>query len=369
MKDMDMYLKLDLQLFSQEKTEEATPKKKSEARKEGQIPQSKEIGLAAAIIATFAGLRIFGKWMLDNIMGFTINTIKNHSLNPEIFNQEGIVSLAMSSLMTLGMVVAPVALISMAIGLVTSYLQVGVLFTTKTLAWKLSRLNPIEGFKRMFSKRSVVELIKSLFKIGVLGYIVYSYILDEIPNILTSVELEIGQMAAYLGELVFAIAMRIGLALFIMAALDYLYQRYDHNKKLMMSKQEIKEEHKQSDGNPQIKSKIKEKQRQMAMQRMMQEIPSADVIITNPTHYAVGIKYDKDLYDAPYIIAKGQDNLAQKIKEIAKEHKIPVVENKPLARSLYANAEIGQMIPEELFQSVAEVLAYVYSLNKKGVRR
>lgn len=361
-------MKLNLQLFSQEKTEEATPKKKSEARKEGQIAQSKEIGLAAAIVTTFAGLRIFGKSMLDGIIRFTVTTIENYSLNPDVFNSEGIVNLGMSSMMTLGIVVAPIALISMITGLIISYAQVGFLLTTKTLEWKLSRLNPIEGFKRIFSKRSLVELLKSLFKIGVLGYIVYSYILNEIPNILISIELEVGQLAAYLGELVFAIAMRIGLALFVMAIFDYIYQRYDQNKNLMMSKQEIKEEHKQSDGNPQIKSKIKEKQRQMAMQRMMQEIPSADVIITNPTHYAIGIKYDKDLYDAPYIIAKGKDNVAQKIKEIAKENNVAIVENKPLARNLYANAEIGQMIPEELFQSVAEVLAYVYSLNKKGVK-
>lgn len=355
---------INLQLFSGEKTEEATPKKKRDAREKGQVFQSKEINTAIVLIAVFFGLKTFGHYMLNNLLGFTKIMYGNYLFDENVFTIEGMTLIFYKITITTAMVVLPIAAIALVGGVLLSYAQVGFLFTTKSIEPKLSKMNPIEGFKKLFSKKSLVELIKSFIKIFLVGYVIYSYITDQIVKILTLPNAEVGGIVAFLGESVISIAYRAGMVLFVMAFFDFLFQRWSHNKDLKMSKQEVKEEHKQSDGDPQVKAKIKEKQRQMAMSRMMSEVPEADVIITNPTHYAVAIRYDKEISDAPYVLAKGQDLVAQKIKEIAKEEEITIVENKLLARTLYSDVEIGQVIPQDLYQSVAEILAYVYGLNK-----
>ncbi|AFS78591.1 flagellar biosynthetic protein FlhB [Gottschalkia acidurici 9a] len=360
---MNFNYRINLQLFSGEKTEAPTPKKRSDAREKGQILQSKEISTAIVLILVFWGLRKFGHHMLNYLMGFTKSTYKNYLFDEGIFTAEGIKILFYKIIITTVIVVIPITIIALVTGLVITYMQVGFLFTTKTLEIKLSKLNPIEGFKRLFSKRSIVELIKSLIKIFIVGYVVYNYALKEIVNIINLPDSDIGSIVAYLGDTVVNLAFKAGTVLVVMAAFDYLYQWWDYEKNLKMSKQEVKEEHKQAEGDPKIKSKIKEKQRQMAMSRMMSEVPNADVIITNPTHYAVAIKYEKDLYQAPYVLAKGQDLIAQNIKKLAGENDVPIVENKILARALYSDVEIGHIIPEELYQSVAEILAYVYNLK------
>ena len=363
MKHKDSY-HINLQLFDGEKTEDASPKKKQDAREKGQVFQSKEINTAIVLIAVFYGLKTFSHFMLDSLMGFTKTVYGNYLFDDGVFTTEGITLMFYKITITTATVVLPIAAIALISGVVLSYAQVGFLFTTKPMEPKLSKLNPIEGFKKLFSKKSVVELIKSFIKIFLVGYVIYSYITDEIVNIISLPNANVGGIVAFLGDSVMSIAYRAGLVLFVMAFFDYLFQRWSHNKELMMSKQEVKEEHKQSDGDPQVKSKIKEKQRQMAMSRMMSDVPEADVIITNPTHYAVAIKYDREISDAPYVLAKGQDLVAQKIKDIASEQDITIVENKPLARTLYADVEIGQVVPQDLYQAVAEVLAYVYGLNK-----
>lgn len=355
---------INLQLFSGEKTEEATPKKKSDAREKGQVFQSKEINTAIVLIALFYALKTFGHYMLNYLLGFTTTMYGHYLFDEGVFTTEGIKLMFYKIVITTAMIVVPITTVALITGLILSYAQVGFLFTTKTLEFKLSKLNPVEGFKKLFSKKSLVELLKSLVKIFVVGYVIYSYALAQIVTIINLPDVNVGGIVAYLGKAVVSIALRAGGVLFVMAVFDYMYQRWSHNKELKMSKQEVKEEHKQSDGDPQIKSKIKQKQREMAMSRMMADVPQADVIITNPTHFAVAIKYDREISDAPYVLAKGQDLVAQNIKKIANENDVVIVENKVLARTLYSNVEIGYAIPEDLYQAVAEVLAYVYGLNK-----
>jgi flagellar biosynthesis protein FlhB len=213
---------------------------------------------------------------------------------------------------------------------------------------------------------AIVELAKSIFKIVVIGYIAYSYLMGERNNIINTMNLDPLNIAIYIGSTSINVAIRICVALILMSALDYAYQWWEYEKNLRMSKQEIKEEYKQVEGSPEVKSKIKQRQRQISMKRMMQQVPKADVIITNPTHFAVAVKYDAKVSDAPIVIAKGQDFIALRIKEVGKENKIEIVENKPLARNLYDTVDVGQAIPPELFQAVAEILAFVYSLKGKG---
>ncbi|KNF08831.1 flagellar biosynthetic protein FlhB [Gottschalkia purinilytica] len=360
---MSLDFKINLQLFSEEKTEKATPKRRREAREKGQVLQSREINSAIILIFVFLALKMFGYGILNKTMAFTVNTIKDYASGSGTITMTEVSNIMLKSVVTLFIIVGPIALVALVVGVATSYMQVGFLFTMKSIEFKLSKLNPIEGFKRLFSKRSIVELIKSFIKIFLIGYVIYSYGIKQVVKILNLMDNNVQGITKYLGDTVTNVAFRAGGVLVVLAAFDYLYQWWDYEKNLKMSKQEIKEEFKQTDGNPQIKSKIKEKQRQIAMRRMMQDVPKADVIITNPTHYAVALKYDKDLYDAPYVLAKGQDLVAQKIKDIANDNSIPIVEDKPLARTLHATADIGQVIPEELYQTVAEVLAYVYSLK------
>lgn len=361
---MKFKYRINLQLFSsEEKTEKPTPKKRKEAREKGQVLQSKEINSALILIFTFLALRIFGKYMYENLIMFTTSMFTQYGQMVDLFTIKGISNLFLKMILVTVMVSGPIIAMAFIIGGASSLVQVGFLFTTKTLEFKLSRLNPIEGFKRIFSKKSIVELAKSMIKIVVVGYVVYSYMIKQFPSIINLTGMSINVTVKAIGQNAFNIAIRAGGVLVVLAAFDYLYQWWDHEKNLKMGKQEIKQEYKQTEGNPQIKSKIKEKQRQIAMRRMMQDVPKADVIITNPTHFAVALKYERDRFDAPYVIAKGQDLIAQNIKKIGANNLVPIVENKPLAQSLYKSSEIGDIIPEDLYQAVAEVLAYVYGLN------
>jgi flagellar biosynthetic protein FlhB len=216
----------------------------------------------------------------------------------------------------------------------------------------------------MFSKNSLVELIKSIFKIIIIGYFIIRFLKQEMAQLPKLIYADIFVALHTVSLLIFSLAFQICEVLLVLAIIDYIYQKWQHKDSLKMSKQDVKEEAKQSEGDPQIKAKIKQKQRAIAMQRMMQEVPKADVIVTNPTHFAIALKYEKGMM-APVVIAKGQDLIAQRIKTIAKEARVAIVENKPLARALYATAEIGDVVPKELYKSVAEVLAYVYRLKKK----
>lgn len=362
----DIKYKLNLQLFGdEEKTEKGTPKKKKDSREKGQVLKSTEITSALLLISTFVGLKIFGRYMYDNILKFTNHVFTEYNNIEDFFTIKGINLMFLEIILITAQIVAPVIAIAVLIGLISNYMQVGFLFTTKNLGMKLSRINPIQGFKKMFSVKTLVELVKSLVKIFVVGYVIFSYILKEIQDIDKLFDMGINAIITYLGNATFGIVLRATGVLAVIAVIDYIYQWWEYEKNLKMSKKEVKEEHKQVEGDPQVKSKIKEKQRQMAMARMMQDVPKADVIITNPTHYAIALKYDKEKCDTPFMIAKGMNLIAENIKKIASESSIPMVENKPLAQALYNNLEIGDIIPEELYQAVAEVLAYVYGLKEQ----
>lgn len=359
-------LKFNIQLFAGEKTEKATPKRKREAREKGQVLQSKEINSALVLIFAFMTLNFLSSFWVKNIMEFYKETISYSTNVDSLFTYRNIVVLTKDTAIIILKMALPILMISLIVGLLCSYIQVGFLFTTKTLSFKLDRINPISGFKRLFSLKSIIELIKSLLKTFILIYITSTYLMGEYSNILKVFDMDIVLTIKYLWRVVFNLVLRSTIALFILAILDYLYKKWEFEKELMMTKHEVKEEYKQTEGDPLIKSKIKEKQRQVSMRRMMQDIPKADVIITNPTHYAIAIKYDTEQDEAPQVIAKGKDLIAQNIKKVAKENSIPLFENKPLAQSLYNAVEIGDFIPPDLYQAVAEVLAYIFSLKNNN---
>ena len=261
--------------------------------------------------------------------------------------------------------IAPIILIAYVVAFVSDLVQVKWKPTSKLLKPKFSKLNPLNGFKRIFSANSLMELLKSLLKLILIGAIVYSYLQDKWQNLFLLYNIPLMQAIQMTGELVTDLGIRIAIVYILIAAADFIYQKVKFAKDMRMTKQEVKEEYKQQEGDPQVKGKIRQKMREVSQRRMMQALPQADVVITNPTHYAVAIKYDPEVADAPIVLAKGEDYLAHKIKEIAKENKIEIVENKPLARMLYANVEVGGQVPPELYQAVAEVLAFVYHLQGK----
>ena len=352
----------DLQLFAGEKTEEPTAKRKADARKKGQVGKSQEINAAFVLLAGFMVLKVLGGNAVAEIMNYSTYIYGN--LNVDI-NEESIMQMFIGMIILLAKTSIPLMVFIMIIGLAMNLAQVGLNFSTETISFDPNKLNPINGAKRMFSKRSLVELIKSLLKIIIIGYFIITYLKDEVFQIPKLIYMDIFAGLNKMSDTIFFLAFKIIGVFIVMAVLDFAYQKWQNLQDLKMSKQEVKEEFKQQEGDPKIKGKIRQKQRQMAMARMMQEVPQADVIVTNPTHFAVALKYQSGM-SAPIVIAKGQDLVAQKIKEIARESKVPIVENKPLARALFAAVEIGAAIPQELSKAVAEVLAYVYRLKKKN---
>jgi flagellar biosynthetic protein FlhB len=358
-----MRLKLDLQLFAQEKTEKATPKKRQDARKKGQVAKSMELPGAFILLFTFLFMMFFGNYFSTRI--HALFTVSLHEYIFREVNQTNLTAIANELILYMLMLLAPIFIISVVLAILGNFVQIGFLVSGEPLKMKLSKLNPIEGFKRIFSMRALIEFLKSLLKVVVIGAICSMTLWREKENILSLSRLPLEQIFTYTARLVVILGLQIGAFLVFIAVLDYLYQRYDHEKNLRMSKQEVKDEFKKMEGDPLIKSRIREKQRSIAMRRMMQEIPNADVVITNPTHYAVALRYEAKEMEAPKVIAKGKDYVALKIREKAKEHGVVIMENKPLARALYEQTEIGDTIPAELFQAVAEVLAYVYRIKKK----
>jgi len=353
----------DLQRFDGEKTEEPTSKKREDARKKGQVARSQELNTAFVLLIGFLVIRILWEYIYGNIAEYTIYIYSNISQNT---SAESITELFIGIMILLAKTVMPIMFSILIVGLAINVYQVGLMVTTERLEPKLENLNPINGFGRIFSKRSLVELAKSIFKIIVIGYFLYLYLKDQIPLVPQFIFFDLPHSLATIADIIFVMAFQVVGVIMIMAAADYAYQKWQTTQDLMMSKQEVKDEFKQMEGDPQIKSRIKQKQRQMAMQRMMSEVPKADVIITNPTHLAVALSYKKGMI-APLVIAKGQDRVAEKIKDIAREYHILIVENKPVARALYEAVEVGETVPAELYQAVAEILAYVYRIKHRKV--
>lgn len=357
-------LPLDLQLFSQEKTESATPRKRQETRKKGQVAKSMELPGAFILLFSFISFAMFGGFYKERIMSLFRETFYQH-LNTQITNEN--VNSMFGTLVVQGLVLlAPIFLITVIVAIMGNFLQFGFLLTGEPLKMKLEKLNPINGAKNIMSLRSLVEFAKSLIKLIVIGVVVYLTLWSEKEKLIALDHVPLQQIFSFAGSLTLSLGIKIGAILVVLAVFDYAYQRYEYEKSIRMSKQDIKDEFKKTEGDPLIKSKIREKQRRMALQRMMQEVPKADVVITNPTHYAIAVQYVASEMEAPKIIAKGQDYIALKIKDIAKEHGVVTMENRPLARALYDRVDIGQTIPADLFQAVAEVLAYVYKLKGKA---
>lgn len=349
-----------------EKTEEPTSKKREDARKEGNIPKSQEVGHVIVLLAGIIFLRLYvptiGRLISESLVFFT------GILTPESIKSAGdvnfIQNLFIRGMITFFQAALPVALMILFWGLVSNLLQVGFLFTTKPLEPKFSKINPISGFSKFFSVRSMVEAIKNLIKLAIVGSIAYVTVKGEYAEVLSACNVSVKAIMVEMLLLAYKVSMRIVLTLIVVAILDLIYQRYDNTQKLKMTKQEVKEEHKQQEGDPQVKARIRQLQREMASRRMLQEVPEATVVITNPTHLSIAIKYD-DGMSAPLVVAKGADHMAMKIREVAAEHDIPMVEDVPLARGMYEQVEPGDEVPVEFFNAVAEVLAYVYKLQGK----
>ncbi|MBP1155992.1 MULTISPECIES: flagellar biosynthesis protein FlhB [unclassified Paenibacillus] len=360
----DFRLKINLQLFSQEKTEEATPKKKQDSRKKGQVAKSMDVPAAFILFFSFLSFSLFGAFMKDRLIGLFHSTLHDFLLlNLTVDN---IIVLFEKISFQLLLIVGPIFLIAMVIAVISNYLQFGFLLTGEPLMMKFNKINPIQGAKNLFSLRALVDFAKSVLKMSIIGAVVYTTLMGEKEYIMRLAQMPLEEIALFTWSLIVSLGLKIGLILIVLAIFDYMYQRYEHGKSIRMSKQDIKDEYKKSEGDPLIKGKIREKQRRMALQRMMQEVPKADVVITNPTHFAVAIKYDGGQMQAPTVIAKGTDYIALKIKQIANDNGVITMENKPLARALYAQVEIGESIPADMFQAVAEVLAYVYKLKGKA---
>jgi flagellar biosynthetic protein FlhB len=352
----------DLQLFNQEKTEDATPKHKEDARKKGQVARSVEINSAFVILAAFLALKFIGPYIYSELSDYMRGMFTGFSTTD--FTIQTVYVLFLNFALVFLKTSLPVMLAIVIIGIAISFLQVGFVFSLEPLMPSLSKINPLSGFARLFSMRSMVELVKSIFKIAIITFYIYRFAVNQAGRIPDLINADLYESLKYTGALTLDLAFQIGAVVLVLAAFDYFYQWWEYNKSLKMSKYEVKEEFKQTEGNPQIKAKIKERQRALAMRRMMQEVPKATAIITNPTHFAVAIKYEKDM-PAPEVVAKGQDFLAERIKKVARENSVIIIENKPLARALFATVEIGEVIPPELYQAVAEVLAYVYRLKKR----
>lgn len=344
----------------QEKTEQPTGKKRNEARNKGQVAQSREIPSVVVLIGALSVFSFGGSWMFSKLSTLVSNLLNNlSSLN---WTAENLTLFGWQLLGQFVQLIAPLVLVIMFLGVVANVGQVGFLLSLEPLTPKLNKLNPLSGFKRFFSLRSLVELLKSLLKMGIVGWVVFVILKKKMDIIPALLQADVAEILSFTGEVAFKIILVACIALGVMAAMDFLYQRWHHEKDLRMTKQEVKDENKQSEGDPAVKARIRSAQREMAQRRMMEAVPQATVVITNPTHLAIALKFESD-YQAPMVVAKGAGFIAEKIRNIAKENDIPIVEQKPLARALYKTVEISQYIPAELYRAVAEVLAYVYRLK------
>jgi flagellar biosynthesis protein FlhB len=345
-----------------QKTERATPKRRKEAREKGNVLKSVDVGTAAVLLAVFAILKILGGTVLSGTSQMLQHWLSRQPGDSPLTIGDA-TQMMTSAIVSIGSIAAPLVLAGVIVALVANIAQVGFLFTGKAMQPKFSRINPMEGFKRIFSVRSVAELLKAVLKIVALGYVAYGEYVKIVGQFPTFAMLGVMQAGAAMADMAMNIALKMALVLLGIAAADYFYQWWRRERELRMTKQEIKDEFKLTEGDPQTKSRIRQKQRQIGMQRMMQSIPSASVVITNPTHYAIALRYTEGRDSAPIVVAKGKDYVAVRIKEEARKYGIEMVENRPLAQALYVYCDIGDAIPKDMYKAVAEVLAYVYKLK------
>lgn len=370
--ELNIVLHYNLQWFAAdgeggEKTEPATDKKLRDARDEGKVAKSKELTAAFDLIVLFLVLKVFMSFVGEKLLGF-FSYIYNRM--PDFLNetQKDMSSVTVRNFMNdiilqFLLTCLPFFIFGVVVTILVSIVQVGWKVTTKPMAPKLDKFNPINGFKRIFSKDAIFELIKSVLKIGVILYMAYSSIKSHQNDIFILYELPLKRSVALVGDIIINTGLKISIVYLIVGIVDYIYNKHKFNEDMKMTKQEVKDEFKNTEGDPAIKGQQRKRMQEASQRRMMQDVPKADVVITNPTHFAVAIKYDADTNQAPVVTAKGQDYVAMKIKEIARDNNIRIVENKPLARMLFHNVELGAEIPPELYQSVAEILAMIYKEN------
>lgn len=346
-----------------EKTEEPTPHRLREARERGQVAKSREITVAFVLLLSYFLFRYLGEYMWKNLVEMAqsifvqIPSIKEFS--PAF---AGYVLLL--GLQGLAFVVLPIFGIVFLAAFLAEALQTGFVFSTDPLTPRLERISPWEGFKRMFSLQGLVELVKSILKIVIVFYIAWLAAKEDLPYIVILLDAEPWDAIVLGGSIAYKIAIRVGIFYIIVAALDYLYRRWEYMRNLRMTRQEVKEEYKRLEGDPLVKQRMRDLQRQIAYQRMMAAVPQADVVVTNPTEIAVALRYELPKMKAPVVLAKGERKIAEEIRRIAELHEIPIVQNEPLARSIYRSTKINQEIPRELYQAIAEILAYVYKIKR-----
>ncbi len=346
----------------QERTEDATSRRREDAREKGQVARSTEIVSVGILVACVIYFYFGAAGLLKNIMELMTSgfrTAGQFNITPDSLHY-----LFIDYILKGFTILFPIMLTVVVAAILGNMLQIGVMFSTESVTPKFSKIDPIKGIERLFSLRSIVELIKNTFKICIVSAVAYVVVKDEISNMIILMDQSVWGMMTYFGRICFKIILATTIVLVILAILDYIYQRWEYEKSLRMTKQEIKDEYKNTEGDPLIKSRIRRLQREAAQKRMMAAVPKADVIITNPTHLAVAIQYDHENMMAPKVLAKGANIIAEKIKEIARENDIPIVEDKPLAQVLYKMVDVDQWIPEDLYRAVAEVLAFVYGQKK-----
>ena len=348
----------------QEKTEVPTEKKRRESREEGQVAFSKELSSAALLAGIVLTLVATSPIILDAMRQLMSQIFRDLAQSEEL-SIDSIFTLSGEILSIILPAFAPFAAVIIFVGIFASVLQVGVLITFKAIAPKFNKISPLTGLKRLFSSQSLADFLKSMAKLIIVGFVGYLTYIDKITELNGLSVSTPESILIYNFTVVAEVAGKILLALVVIAIFDYFYQRWHHEQQLMMTKQEVKDETKQTEGDPQLKARIRQIQREMSNARMMQEVPKADAVIVNPTHFSVAILYDRDVMTAPEVIAKGADHLALRMRTVARENNVPILERPELARDLYANVEIGDDIPERFYKAIAEILAFVYRLRKR----
>lgn len=348
-----------------DKTEEATPLRREEFRKRGQVAQTRELASVFLIFSLILCFYVLGKFTFDQFQLIFQEVLGKGMV--KTVRLDSALDVFKFSILKMAFIMGPILLLCLVASFMSSVIQIGILHNEEALGLKWERLDPVSGFKRIFSLRSLVEGFKSVVKICLIGGVTYLVLKNEISVIPILVNYTVSQLLGYVGVVVLKLLTAMVAFMAGVAGLDYLFQRWELEKAMMMTRQEIKDELKSREGDPMIRARIRRSQREMAQKRMMAEVPKADVVVTNPTHIAVAIKYDMKTMAAPKIIAMGAGYIAEKIKDIARRNNVPIMENKPLARTIFKTLKIGQLIPRELYTAVAEVLSYVFKLKKKGL--
>ncbi len=346
------------------KTEKATSKKRRDERKKGNIFLSRDVVILVSLLGMFVVLKMFFPTIYGTLKKYLMEYMTMAGTLKDVSN-DLTMQISQNFMLTFVKVAMLLLLVSVLLSVVATAFQTKLLFAAESFKPKFNRLSPLQGIKRMFSMKSAMEVVKGLIKITILFVMIIQYIKKQIIHFPDFLTMDIIPSCVYMLDAAFGMVLNIGIAFAAISVFDYFYQWWDYERQLKMSKQEVKEEYKQLEGDPKVKGKIKELQRKMAMSRMMQSVPSADVVVKNPTHFAVALKYDPERNTAPVVVAKGQDELALRIIKVAEENQVYVIENKPLARALYATTEVRQQIPPDYYGAIAEILVYVYKLKNK----